>query len=67
MTDFLNMVQTLGYKVALSQEKTDKIRCIIAHEQLSATAMLPKRTRGKAKRMQCWTEIVQEVGWPDAN
>jgi hypothetical protein len=46
-------------------EKTNYLRCVIAHEQLSAAAMLPKRSRGKSKRMQCWTEIVEDVGWPD--
>jgi phenylpropionate dioxygenase-like ring-hydroxylating dioxygenase large terminal subunit len=67
MTDFFDTVKDLGYKVALSQEKTDRIRCIIAHEQLSAAAMVLKRTKNKAKRLQCWTEIVSEVGWPDAH
>ncbi len=58
-------VYTTNFKWQRVIEKTDKIRCIIAHEQLSAAAILPKRTRNKAKRMQCWTEVVETVGWPD--
>ena len=53
------------WRVGRSQENVNRIRRIIAHEQLSASAMALDGKRSGVQRLRFWATQVSHLGWPD--
>jgi len=68
--DVYATMNSLDFKMQLAAERTQRIGCIVAHEQHGAAGMEPEpRTRAGRRRYmertRYWREEMQARGWPE--